>query len=305
MKAPTATVIIPYYNSSSTIDRCLAPLKNDKDLYEIILVDDGSDSPFDKNNYPHVTVITHSHNRGPSAARNTGMSNSNTDLFIFIDADVVISNANLEKVIQRFKKDDACAFTLQHSKLTNTESFYSQYKAYYMNYSFSLSGRYARFLYSSLCGLKKTQQLKWPESIRYGEDSYLATQLLNKKKKISFYSDIELKHLKVYTLASLLKNDFIIPFHFVNSLVNSKTSGSHAHTNRKQIIAIALTPFIYLTWPLWIMCNYSFFSFSSKLGLPKVIAFTLLDQFVMGCGILSGLITYSLAYLRKSPATDY
>jgi glycosyltransferase involved in cell wall biosynthesis len=301
-KTPIATLIIPYYNSANTIDRCLSPLINDKGLYDIILVDDGSDQEhFLKDKYPQLKVITHSKNRGPSAARNTGMKNSNTELYIFIDADVIISNEDINKLIMRFKDDSSWAFTLQHSKLTATDNFYSKYKAYYMNYSFSQSGQYARFIYSSLCGLKKTSLLNWPEDIRYGEDSYLATQVLNKNKRISFYNDVELQHLKEYSLISLLRNDFNIPYHFVTSYMNSNTNGNHAHTNKKQITAIALTPFIYLTWPIWIICNYSFFSFTSKLGLLKVILLTLVDQFVMGCGILSGFITYSLLSPRKFP----
>lgn len=301
------TVIIPFYSSHKTIKKCLAPLLKVLDYIDIILVDDASPRPFDSKLYPDIKVITHPKNKGPSSARNSGIKHSNSDVLIFIDADVVICELELIKVINRFQKDKSIAFTVQHSKETPSHDFFTRYKAFYMNYSFSISGQNQKvqFLYSSYCGFKNNNNLYWPEHIRFGEDAYLATQIINQNKKISFYFDIELKHLKKYHFLTLLKNDFAIPFHFAASFKKRKTKGLHAHTNYRQLCAIALSPFIYITWPIWIICNSSFFTSLKELGLIKVIAFTLLDQFVMGCGILCGLVTYSLQGLRKSLSPNY
>jgi mycofactocin system glycosyltransferase len=86
---PDVTVVVPVYADPGRLRRCLAPLA---DGPRVIVVDDGSPDP-----HPIAAVadeidaecLRHRRNRGPAAARNTGLRAAGTPLVAFLDADCV------------------------------------------------------------------------------------------------------------------------------------------------------------------------------------------------------------------------
>lgn len=100
-----ASVIIPAYNASQTLERCLAAL-NTQNLhrsdYEIIVVDDGSDddTPMIASRFP-IRLLRQSH-RGPAAARNLGASNARGEILLFTDADTEPSHTWIETMLAPF-----------------------------------------------------------------------------------------------------------------------------------------------------------------------------------------------------------
>lgn len=87
-------VIIPTYNRLATLDRCLGSLEQQTfPGIEVIVVDDGStdDTPalLDRlagSSRQNLRYIRQP-NRGCAAARNTGLRQSHSDLFLFLDSD--------------------------------------------------------------------------------------------------------------------------------------------------------------------------------------------------------------------------
>ncbi len=83
------TVVVPVYGDAERLRACLAPVAGGP---RVIVVDDGSPDPD-----PIVAVareagaryLRHPENRGPSAARNTGLRAADTPLVAFLDADCV------------------------------------------------------------------------------------------------------------------------------------------------------------------------------------------------------------------------
>lgn len=90
------SIIIPIYNVSQYIEQCISSLfiSRYKDLFEIILVNDGStdDSEMkcneivEKNKSYHIKIISKK-NGGLSSARNTGIHNSQGEYLFFLDGD--------------------------------------------------------------------------------------------------------------------------------------------------------------------------------------------------------------------------
>lgn len=96
------SVIIPYYNAepyTSELLDTLNPqiLKWEKEV-EVLVVDDGSKEPF-TTDYPWCRVIR-KENGGCASARNVGIENTKGDYIQFIDADDMVAENFITKVMQ-------------------------------------------------------------------------------------------------------------------------------------------------------------------------------------------------------------
>ncbi len=94
------SIIIPYYNAKVYTDELLHTLSAQmtKDV-EVILVDDGSDEPY-TTDYEWVKVIRQK-NGGASKARNTGLDNAAGEYIAFIDADDMVSERYIERILDK------------------------------------------------------------------------------------------------------------------------------------------------------------------------------------------------------------
>lgn len=113
----TISLIIPVYKVSAYIERCLkSVIKQTYNHFECIIVDDASpddsiakceqmiaayDGPI------QFRILRHKHNRGLSAARNTGIEAVTGDYILFIDSDDVISDNCVEKLMTPILKDNS------------------------------------------------------------------------------------------------------------------------------------------------------------------------------------------------------
>lgn len=111
------SVIIPVYNVSKYIERCLLSVLNQtwQDL-EVILVDDCT--PDNSMEIAETVIASHSRgvavrrlkhekNRGLSAARNTGISEANGDYLYFLDSDDYIPENAIELLADAAYKDQS------------------------------------------------------------------------------------------------------------------------------------------------------------------------------------------------------
>lgn len=114
------SIIIPCYNVSKYIDRCLTNLINCK--YEIILIDDGSTDCTpeicdDYKKYSNITVY-HKTNGGLSDARNYGLQNAHGKYIAFLDSDDYVDIMNLEKSLNTLIESNVdmvyCDFSKQY-----------------------------------------------------------------------------------------------------------------------------------------------------------------------------------------------
>lgn len=87
---PEASVIVPAYNAAATIGACLHALLAqtvDRDLYEIIVVDDGSTDETGSVARRYPIRVLQQANAGAAAARNAGADVAQGELLLFTDAD--------------------------------------------------------------------------------------------------------------------------------------------------------------------------------------------------------------------------
>jgi glycosyltransferase involved in cell wall biosynthesis len=103
--SPTISIIIPCYNSGEFLPEALASIKNfpKKELYEVIIINDGSTDTSTLNLLKQLGnedyIILHQENKGPAAARNTGIRYSKGRYILFLDSDNKIKSEFIEKGI--------------------------------------------------------------------------------------------------------------------------------------------------------------------------------------------------------------
>ena len=107
---PKISIIIPTYNRIQLLDECLTSiLIQDYTNIEIIVINDNSDEDITgliKTKYPKITLITNTSNKGPSFAKNQGITASSGNYILFLDSDSeLIENNTLSKMISILEKD--------------------------------------------------------------------------------------------------------------------------------------------------------------------------------------------------------
>lgn len=109
------TIIVPVYNVSAYIERCWESLvKQTYKEIEILFVDDcGTDDSVEKlqkliDTHPDIycKILHHDHNRGLSAARNTGLMAATGDYVYFLDSDDDITEDCIERFVAPVVNDE-------------------------------------------------------------------------------------------------------------------------------------------------------------------------------------------------------
>ncbi len=319
------SVIIPSYNTASTIGFCLTAVCASRHADdEVIVVDDGSrdESGAVAARFP-VQLIRLEKNMGLSHARNTGAAHAQGDILVFLDADVVVRPDTLVNIGSFFKQHaDASGVVGLLDENCPHDNFFSQYKNLYMNFIFKKISSPVNFLYGSIHALRKKDFQLYDESLAYAEDTDLGRKLAANGKKIYLLKKLLVTHLKPYGFFSLLKNDFTIPFYWARLFF--KYSGpldlfaqkGFAHAKAWQISSILLAPVVVLllvlsvfagsvsllmagsAFLLFVCLNMGFFIFlfhkkGARFTLRSVF-FTVLDQNVMAFGAAAGAFYHLL-----------
>jgi glycosyltransferase involved in cell wall biosynthesis len=136
----TISVIIPTYNRQSWLCETLESLAQQTwpaDRFEVIVVDDGSEdgtAEIVEQSFPFPLRYFWQSNQGDAAARNTGVQQSQADILVFLDDDILIAPNYLASLAREHVTSDKCivvgtehlwleqANPLQHSPVASTES---------------------------------------------------------------------------------------------------------------------------------------------------------------------------------------
>ena len=189
------SVIIPVYNASDTLDRCLCSVMDQTyDFFEVILVDDGSvdDSPAICDRYAEEDSrfrVIHKANGGVSSARNAGLQVAKGDFLMFLDADDVLSHDALEIMSSKdcdlimggFRK--VAAGKIDYVRVPKYDKVYegAMQLSVFLNDNI---GRSDCFMLNSSCfklyrrSLIHESGLKFDESLKYGEDKMFVFNFL-------------------------------------------------------------------------------------------------------------------------------
>ena len=112
----SVSIIIPTYNREKYLSKAIdSVLAQTYPYYELIVVDDGSDDNTAEliNKYGSDIVYIRQENKGPAAARNTGVQAARFNLLAFLDSDDFFTENKLEVQVRAMQENQAC---IRHKK---------------------------------------------------------------------------------------------------------------------------------------------------------------------------------------------
>lgn len=322
------SVIIPAHNAEKTIKRCLDAIQSSSlSPLEVIVVDDAStDKTREIANQDIVKLVCLGTNVGQGRAKNIASEVTKGDILVFVDADIVVAKDTFELITETFRQNpDAGAITGCLDGNAPVTGFFSRYKNRYMEFVFSRLPNKVDFLFTSIAAIRRNTFLPFAESRLKADDTELGFRLSESGAKILFCPRLKVQHIKEYSLHSFLRNEFRIPYDWIQIFLsrhgfdNLVKKGRFAHASFSQIMGLVLAsgsaillitylfnytnillPFLGLVATM--ILNFSFIKHLSKNeGIKFALVGTIvsiIDPIVMSFGILAGFAKYLLNSIK-------
>jgi len=207
--------VIAVRNSAGSLDRCLSALRlsSFKD-YECLVVDDCStdaSAPVAlRHGFPVLAMSRHS---GPAAARNRGARAAGSELLFFLDADVCVQPDTLERVWMALSSDPGLDAVMgSYDESPADPSLVSQFKNLLHHFIHQHANSRASTFWSACGGIRRSvfrEMGGFDESFRRPsvEDIDFGMRMRRSGKRLVLDPRIQVKHLKRWTLANLVKTD--------------------------------------------------------------------------------------------------
>jgi len=218
------SIIIPMYNAENSIETVLRSIfANAPEKTEVIVVDDSSTDGSVEilSSYP-VKLIEHPENKGPSAARNTGVRAAKNDLLLFVDSDVEILDGALAALCSSLNEEpELLGANGTVSLNVPFDGLISAYVNTSLHFQLRRHGKRVNTCFTSLCLMKREaweQMSGWDEAqrSRYADDVH--TRWHFPKESIEQVDSAQFIHHKSVPFGGLLKHRANIGYHFARSL---------------------------------------------------------------------------------------
>jgi glycosyltransferase involved in cell wall biosynthesis len=216
--SPTLSVIVPVHNGAMYLSRCLESLRQSEyPHFEVIVVDDCStDSSAEIAKRYGARCFRTPHILGPAGARNMGVAYALAGIFVFVDADVVLPSNALDLIAMDFAGDAQLAALFgSYDDAPACDCFLSQYKNLAHSYVHQNSSERALTFWAGCGAVRREPFVKFGgfNATRYPhpsiEDIELGYRLSLGGQTIKLNKQLRVKHLKRWTLRSLLKADIL------------------------------------------------------------------------------------------------
>ena len=217
--APSISVIVPGFNASTTIGRCLdAILAELDDGDEVVYVDDGStDDTVDvvrRRSASRLRVVVSPTNVGRGPVRNLGARAANGDVLVFVDADVVVNPGALSRIKEAFSDSGNEVLFGSYDDHPDVVGRIGQYRNLLHHFTHHKSGDVASHFWTGLGAIRRTlfwdiggfDETRWSRNM---EEVEFGHRLTRRGHSIRVRPDIQGTHLKDYTIASMVKTDLL------------------------------------------------------------------------------------------------
>ncbi len=273
----TVSLIIPVHNGGKSFHRCLDSLvASTVQPFELVVVADGdTDGSAELAEAYGARVFRFSAAGGPARARNHGAELARGDVLFFIDADVELHPTTIEQVMAAFQRDRQLAALIgSYDDRPGDPGFLSQYRNLLHHYVHQTSRREA-FTFWGACGAIRRDVFQAVGGFdeRYIrpciEDIELGYRLRQAGYKIELQREIQVKHLKRWGVASMLRADVFyraIPWATLILRAGKMDSDLNLQHSHRLSVVLAFVVFLGLVgaigWPPFLV-----FAIAAFLGL--------------------------------------
>ena len=259
---PTIAVILPVRDHSAAYERALDSIVAASPAAEetVVVVDGGSATAADAARRRGLRVIERRRSGGPAAARNDGARAVAADVLLFVDADVALHADLVGRVKGLFAGASLDAAVGCYDDAPPERNFASQYKHLLQRYV-HLRARSEGSTFWGACGAIRRHVFLQAGGFdeRYDrpsiEDIELGYRLTAAGRRIAFVPELQVTHLKRWTLVSLVRSDVFrraLPWTWVllrRSRVDADLNLDHR--SRAAGIASVLLALSLMAAPVW------------------------------------------------------
>ncbi|MEE9384310.1 MAG: glycosyltransferase family 2 protein [Nannocystaceae bacterium] len=299
--SPTIAVVVPVYNGARFLGRSIPALRRSDPDVSVVVVDAGStDGSGDLAEALGVKVIRLAQREGPARARNVGVEHTTAEIVLFVDADCVAHRDVVARVRAAFATDpELVSLTGSYDADPPDPGFFSQY----MNLRHRYHHQRARTQGASFwtgCGAVRRNAFLGVggfDATRYPrpqiEDIELGVRM-SRAGRCCLDPGLEVTHLKVWTLASVVSTDiFQRALPWSRLIFETRSMHNDLNTAFRHRLAALLSPGV-LVAPVLIAA-------AGSEGAPVV---------VVGGGVLWLLVATALAadmfgFLRRLRGTRF
>jgi glycosyltransferase involved in cell wall biosynthesis len=271
-----ASVIIPAYNASNTIEETLRVLEAQTEkAFDVIVVDDGSTDGTREivARYP-VKMLIQDH-RGPAAARNLGARNAKGDILVFTDSDCTPTETWLAEMLKPFKEPHIigvqgrymtkqCELTAKFVQYEIEERYNRMSKLEHIDFIGSYSAAYRRDAFLQAGGFDES----FPTAS--GEDPDLSFRLSKKGFKMVFNNKAVVYHRHPSILSDYLRKKFNRAYWRV-TLYKKHAGKAFKDTYTPQLLKVQIGVFYFF------LLSFFLTLYNGKFILPIVAFFLLLS----------------------------
>ena len=192
------SVIVPATDQPATLSRCLDALRA------------GSDQP------DELTVVDSPHDHGPAAARNQGAQRAVGDVLVFVDADVEAHRDALARIRRTFERNpNLSAVFGSYDDDPGSPGLISDFRNLLHHHVHHEGAGEAMTFWAGLGAVRRADffavggfdEQRFPHASV--EDIELGMRLVANGAQIRLDPTIQGKHLKRWTLASMVRTDFV------------------------------------------------------------------------------------------------
>ncbi len=212
--ALSTTIVVPAYNASATIQKCLEGLHAAAGPgTEILVVDDGStDDTAARAEAAGVRVLRLGGNHGPGAARNRGARLAHGGVLLFVDSDVVVAPDALGYAARALADAGVAAVFGSYDARPEAPGLVSQFRNLLHHWVHQTSSREAFSFWAGLGAIRRSVfdavggfDERGPAAVL--EDVELGHRVRAAGHRILLDRAMQGTHLKRWTLASMARTD--------------------------------------------------------------------------------------------------
>lgn len=248
------SVVVPVHAGGVAFVRCLDALARlSPPPLEIIVVEDGASGAGSPCYAPGVRVVRLPQRRGPAAARNRGAAIARGDVLFFVDADVAVPETAVATVQACLTDPGLAAVIGSYDRRPAAPNFISQFKNLAHRFVHQQANQDCATFWGACGAIRRATFLAlggFDErfDVPSIEDIELGLRLSRSGGRIRVRKDLEVTHLKRWTLTSLVTTDVwqrALPWSAL--LLADGHIPDHLNVSRRARLAVALTTILLAT----------------------------------------------------------